>query len=86
MTAVSFFSGGSRGRGFGDLQLGVAPVVYVKPPYLVNATRRKYGRNVYVIGTEETKLTEFWANVEVKATGFNQRPQEIGRLSCGYNS
>jgi len=79
MTAVSFFNGGSRGRGFGNLQLGVEPPVYVKPPYLLNATRRKYGRNVYVIGTEETKLNEFWANVEVKATGLIQRPQEIGR-------
>ena len=54
--------------------------VLVKPLYLVNAARRKYGRGIYVIGVLDHHLNEFWEGVNMRATYFDgQRPQEVSR-------
>ena len=71
-------------QSYGDFGLFAAPqrpvpVVHVKPSYLIAAARRKYGREIYVIGAVEDKLNEFWENVEIKASAFEERPKPVAR-------
>ena len=56
--------------------------VYVTPSYLLKAARRKYGRNIFVIGAVESELAKFWDNVKTKGTTFdpNDTPTEDGRI------
>jgi len=56
-----------------------SPQVFLRPNYLINAARRKYDRNIFVIGATESNLNEFWENVEIKASAFNQRPKQVAR-------
>lgn len=55
--------------------------VYVTPSYLLKAARRKYGRNIFVIGAVESELAKFWGTVKRKGTTFNPNdiPTEDGR-------
>ena len=80
--AVSILRGGQR-QTYGQFGSFATPQssdpIYVKPKYLINAAKRKYGRNIFVIGATDSELNEFWENVEIKASGFNQRPKEVAR-------
>ena len=55
--------------------------VYVAPDYLIEAAQRKYGMNIYVLGTMESDLNTFWNAVEAKAYSFNENdfPKQVAR-------
>jgi len=81
--AVTVISGGQR-QSFGDFdsisnQGSSTRAVYHRPNYLINAARRKYGRNIFVIGAVEKNINEFWENIEIKASAFDQRPQQVAQ-------
>jgi len=80
--AVTIIRGGQQ-QNYGEFGSFAAPKrstpVYLRPNYLINAARRKYGRNIFVIGAAEDKLNEFWENVEIKASGFDKRPKPVAR-------
>ena len=80
--AVTIIRGGQR-QTYGDFGSFASPQssapIYLRPNYLITAAKRKYGRNIFVIGAFENKLNEFWENVEIKASAFDQRPKQVTR-------
>ena len=61
--------------------------VYVKPPYLLTAARRKYGQDIFVIGAPEDKFNGFWDSVEMNARSQTyERPAEQSRIIVDITS
>lgn len=71
---------------FGNFASGqtARQTVYVTPSYLLKAAKRKYGRNIVMIGAVESALNEFWDAIGNKLHGseFNKnlRPVEDSRI------
>ena len=62
---------------------------YEKPPYLINAASRKYGKGILVIGAIEDELREFWRNVKVKASSSGNQdelPYQVTRQVVDISS
>ena len=55
--------------------------IYVKPEYLVTAAKRKYGRDIVVLGAERSSLDIFWNTLDSKAHDFNENdfPRQVTR-------
>ena len=77
----SAFYGGAPAGGNQFSNFGIfSGRVYSKPGYLMRAAQRKYGHNIWIIGTDQSQLERFWSKVEVKASNFrSERPKEISR-------
>ena len=64
---------------FGATTLQYIAPVYVAPQYLIKAAQRKYQRGIFVIGANARELNGFWEKVDIKASGFEDRPKPVAR-------
>ena len=47
--------------------------------HLIKAAQRKYQRGIFVIGADARELNKFWEKVDIKASGFEDRPKPVAR-------
>ena len=51
---------------------------YKKPQYIENAAKRKYGRDIFVIGATKDNIAQFFNKIKQNAL-LAKPPEEVGR-------